>query len=271
MQNFIFKYEGHTYVTLFGINYLNKKVEDTAILPDGVLTAVRKTYHPSAELTDINISKDFNGNCVATANVKIHDKYYYLDTSNDSNPLRELSSAPTVEPKPEPVVERKPEPAPEPVVERKPEPAPEPVVEKVPESAPEPKPEPVVVRKPEPAPEPKQDPKPVPEPVVEKVPEPAPESVVEKVPESAPEPKPEPKPVYNPIYLKRIDAYSLTPISMEEVKLKGDAYCEMTGWEKVDNIYLIDDVVAVKRYIHSDALGLNLAIPYEEVANYGKD
>lgn len=223
MQNFIFKYEGHTYVTLFGINYLNKKVEDTAILPDGVLTAVRKTYYPSAELTDINISKDFNGNCVATANVKIHDKYYYLDTSNDSNPLRELSSAPTVEPKPEPVVERKPEPTPEPVVERKPEP------------------------------------KPVPEPVVERKPEPA------------PEPKPEPKPVYNPVYLKRIDAYSLTPISMEEVKLKGDAYCEMTGWEKVDNIYLIDDVVAVKRYIHSDALGLNLAIPYEEVANYGKD
>lgn len=258
MQNFLFKYDGNTYITLFGVNYLNKKIEDVNNLPTGVIEAAKQILASSAEIDNAVVSKDFNRNLVATATIRFNGKTYYLDTANTVTPLREIDSS------------SEPEPAPEPV----PEPEPEPV----PASEPEPKPEPV--------PEPEPEPEPVPMPTNEPVSEPATQTkwehsllkAMDKV-EEKPEPHEEEvqvteedlTPAWNPVYLQRIEAYSLAPISMDEVAQKGDAYCEMNKWAKIDDLYMIDDVVSVVRCIHSDAHNINIVIPYEEVANYGKN
>lgn len=268
MQNFLFKYNGNTYITLFGVNYLNKKIEDVNNLPTGVIEAAKQILASSAEIDNVVVSKDFNRNLVATATIRFNGKTYYLDTANTVTPLREIESAP----EPTPTLETVPEPTPEPIPEPTPEPEPEPEPEQTLEPEPEPTPEPV----PEPTPEP------TPEPVPEPMPQPKWEhsllkamDKVEERPESHEEEvqvtEEDLTPAWNPVYLQRIEAYSLAPISMDEVAQKGDAYCEMNKWAKIDDLYMIDDVVSVVRCIHSDAHNINIVIPYEEVANYGKN
>lgn len=252
MQNFLFKYDGNTYITLFGVNYLNKKIEDVNNLPTGVIEAAKQILASSAEIDNVVVSKDFNRNLVATATIRFNGKTYYLDTANTVTPLREIDSSP--EPTPEPV----------------PEPIPEPIPALAPEPIQAPTPEPV----PEPIPEPEPVPEPVPQPkwghsllkAMDKVEE-KPESHEEEVQVT----EEDLTPAWNPVYLQRIEAYSLAPISMDEVAQKGDAYCEMNKWAKIDDLYMIDDVVSVVRCIHSDAHNINIVIPYEEVANYGKN
>lgn len=240
MQNFLFRHEGREYATLFGMNYMNILVGDTSILPSGLIDAVRPTFMASAELDNINVTKSLNGKLVATATVRMQGNTYRLDTSNTEQPLTKIADAAVPE---QPLVEDIPEPPishPQPILQ--PEPEPEPEQEQIPEPDPEhaplPKPEPaqVIVRESEP----KQEPEPV-------------------------------SPKYNPLFLRRVDAYTLVPISMDEVSQKGDAYCEMNGWSRFDQVYMIDDVVSVARLVHSDALNINMSIPYEEVANCGKN
>lgn len=278
MQNFLFKYNGNTYITLFGVNYLNKKIEDVNNLPTGVIEAAKQILASSAEIDNAVVSKDFNRNLVATATIRFNGKTYYLDTANTVTPLREIesSSEPTQEPLPEP----EPEPTPEPTPEPEPEPIPEPTPASTPEPIPEPTPAPESTPVTEPTPEP--EPEPVPEPVPEPASQPKWEhsllkamDKVEEKPESHEEEvkvtEEDLTPAWNPVYLQRIEAYSLAPISMDEVAQKGDAYCEMNKWAKIDDLYMIDDVVSVVRCIHSDAHNINIVIPYEEVANYGKN
>ena len=252
MQNFLFKYDGNTYITLFGVNYLNKKIEDVNNLPTGVIEAAKQILASSAEIDNVVVSRDFNRNLVATATILFNGKTYYLDTANTVTPLREIESSParTEVPIPEPI----PEPTPEP------EPEPEPI--------PEPTPEPEAVKEPEPIKEPEQQPKWEHSllKAMDKVEE-------ETIPheEDKVVTKEDLTPAWNPVYLQRIDAYSLAPISMDEVAQKGDAYCEMNKWAKIDDLYMIDDVVSVVRCVHSDTHNINIVIPYEEVANYGKN
>lgn len=260
MQNFLFKYDGNTYITLFGVNYLNKKIEDVNNLPTGVIEAAKQILASSAEIDNAVVSRDFNRNLVATATIRFNGKTYYLDTANTVTPLREIESSPV--------------PVPEPAPEPEPTPEPEPLKEDIVVPEPEPTPEPEPVKEPEP------EPTPEPEPV--KKPEPKWEhsllQAMDKV-EEEPTPHEEDKgvteedliPAWNPVYLQRIDAYSLAPISMDEVAQKGDAYCEMNKWAKIDDLYMIDDVVSVVRCVHSDTHNINIVIPYEEVANYGKN
>ena len=234
MQNFLFKYNGNTYITLFGVNYLNKKIEDVNNLPTGVIEAAKQILASSAEIDNAVVSRDFNRNLVATATIRFNGKTYYLDTANTVTPLREIESS--SESTPEPIPAPEPEPEPEPV----PEPEPEPV--------PEPKWEHSLLK------------------AMDKVEE-KPESHEEEVQVT----EEDLTPAWNPVYLQRIEAYSLAPISMDEVAQKGDAYCEINKWAKIDDLYMIDDVVSVVRCIHSDAHSINIVIPYEEVANYGKN
>lgn len=256
MQNFLFKYDGNTYITLFGVNYLNKKIEDVNNLPTGVIEAAKQILASSAEIDNAVVSKDFNRNLVATATIRFNGKTYYLDTANTVTPLREIESS----------------------SEPKPEPTPEP--EQIHEPTPVTEPEPTPIPAPEPEPEP--EPIPEPEPTHEQMPQPKWEhsllkamDKVEEKPESHEEEihvtEEDKTPTWNPVYLQRIEAYSLAPISMDEVAQKGDAYCEMNKWAKIDDLYMIDDVVSVVRCIHSDAHNINIVIPYEEVANYGKN
>lgn len=237
MQNFLFKYNGNTYITLFGVNYLNKKIEDVNNLPTGVIEAAKQILASSAEIDNVVVSKDFNRNLVATATIRFNGKTYYLDTANTVTPLREIESSSEPEPAPEPLPE--PEPVPEPTPEPEPEPVPEP--EPTPEPAPQPKWEHSLLK------------------------------AMDKVEEEVQVTEEDLTPAWNPVYLQRIEAYSLAPISMDEVAQKGDAYCEMNKWAKIDDLYMIDDVVSVVRCIHSDAHNINIVIPYEEVANYGKN
>lgn len=252
MQNFLFKYNGNTYITLFGVNYLNKKIEDVNNLPTGVIEAAKQILASSAEIDNVVVSKDFNRNLVATATIRFNGKTYYLDTANTVTPLREIESSP----EPTPTLKTVPEPEPEPT------PAPTPEPEPTSEPEPEPVPEPTPV--PEPAPQPKWEHSLLK--AMDKVEE-KPESHEEEVQVS----EEDLTPAWNPVYLQRIEAYSLAPISMDEVAQKGDAYCEMNKWAKIDDLYMIDDVVSVVRCIHSDAHDINIVIPYEEVANYGKN
>lgn len=262
MQNFLFKYDGNTYITLFGVNYLNKKIEDVNNLPTGVIEAAKQILASSAEIDNVVVSKDFNRNLVATATIRFNGKTYYLDTANTVTPLREIDSSPETEPTLEPVSEPIPEPTPAPV----PEPIHASTSEPDPETIPEPEPEPI--------PEPEQVPEPMPQPkwehsllkAMDKVEE-KPESHEEEVQVT----EEDLTPAWNPVYLQRIESYSLAPISMDEVAQKGDAYCEMNKWAKIDDLYMIDDVVSVVRCVHSDAHNINIVIPYEEVANYGKN
>lgn len=244
MQNFLFKYDGNTYITLFGVNYLNKKIEDVNNLPTGVIEAAKQILASSAEIDNVVVSKDFNRNLVATATIRFNGKTYYLDTANTVTPLREIDSSAEPEPTPEPEPVPTPAPAPEPIQESTPEPDPEPV----PEPMPQPKWEHSLLKA---------------------------RDEVEERPESHEEEvqvtEEDLTPAWNPVYLQRIEAYSLAPISMDEVAQKGDAYCEMNKWAKIDDLYMIDDVVSVVRCIHSDAHNINIVIPYEEVANYGKN
>lgn len=248
MQNFLFRHNGREYATLFGMNYMNMLVGDTSILPSGLIDAVRPTFMASAELDNINVTKSLNGKLVATATVRMQGNTYRLDTSNTEQPLTKIADATVPE---QTLVEDIPEPPishPQPISHHEPEPEPEPE----PEQIPEPETEPAPLPKTEPAPLPKQ----------------APVIVQES------EPKQEPELVsqkYNPLFLRRVDAYTLVPISMDEVSQKGDAYCEMNGWSRFDQVYMIDDVVSVARLVHSDALNINMSIPYEEVANCGKN
>lgn len=242
MQNFLFRHEGREYATLFGMNYMNMLVGDTSILPSGLIDAVRPTFMASAELDNISVTKSLNGKLVATATVRMQGNTYRLDTSNTEQPLTKIADATVPE---QPLVEDIPEP---------PISHPQPISQPAPEPAPEPEPEPEQEQIPEPETEP--DPLPKPEPT----------------PESEPKQEPEPVPQkYNPLFLRRVDAYTLVPISMDEVSQKGDAYCEMNGWSRFDQVYMIDDVVSVSRLVHSDALNINMSIPYEEVANCGKN
>lgn len=222
MQNFLFKYDGNTYITLFGVNYLNKKIEDVNNLPTGVIEAAKQILASSAEIDNAVVSKDFNRNLVATATIRFNGKTYYLDTANTVTPLREIESS----------------------SEPEPEPTPEPTFEQMPQ----PKWEHSLLE------------------AMDKVEE-KPESHEEEIHVT----EEDKTPTWNPVYLQRIEAYSLAPISMDEVAQKGDAYCEMNKWAKIDDLYMIDDVVSVVRCIHSDAHNINIVIPYEEVANYGKN
>lgn len=258
MQNFLFKYDGNTYITLFGVNYLNKKIEDVNNLPTGVIEAAKQILASSAEIDNVVVSKDFNRNLVATATIRFNGKTYYLDTANTVTQLREIDSSPETEPTLEPVSEPIPEPTPAPAPEQIHVPTPEPVPEPIPEPIPEPEPVP------EPMPQPKWEHSLLK--AMDKVEE-KPESHEEEVQVT----EEDLTPVWNPVYLQRIEAYSLAPISMDEVAQKGDAYCEMNKWAKIDDLYMIDDVVSVVRCIHSDAHNINIVIPYEEVANYGKN
>ena len=258
MQNFLFKYDGNTYITLFGVNYLNKKIEDVNNLPTGVIEAAKQILASSAEIDNVVVSKDFNRNLVATATIRFNGKTYYLDTANTVTPLREIDSSSEPEPTPEPEPETIPEPAPESIHVPTPEPDPETIPE--PEPDPIPEPEPV----PEPMPQPKWEHSLLK--AMDKVEE-KPESHEEEVQVT----EEDLTPAWNPVYLQRIEAYSLAPISMDEVVQKGDAYCEMNKWAKIDDLYMIDDVVSVVRCVHSDAHNINIVIPYEEVANYGKN
>ena len=248
MQNFLFKYDGNTYITLFGVNYLNKKIEDVNNLPTGVIEAAKQILASSAEIDNVVVSKDFNRNLVATATIRFNGKTYYLDTANTVTPLREIDSSAEPEPTPEPEPVPTPAPAPEPIHVPAPEPEPIPEPEPVPEPMPQSKWEHSLLK------------------AMDKVEE-KPESHEEEVQVT----EEDLTPAWNPVYLQRIEAYSLAPISMDEVAQKGDAYCEMNKWAKIDDLYMIDDVVSVVRCVHSDAHNINIVIPYEEVANYGKN
>lgn len=263
MQNYLFRFNDHDYLTLFGMNYMNKNIDDINNLPEGLISATRRTLDASATFEDIHISKGFSGKIIATAIIRSGGRTLQLDTGNDVNPIMEIKEQTSQSiPEPEQVVE---EPIHEQLVE---ETVTAPIVEE---------PEPIVMEESEP------------EPIVEEEVE-GPELVTESM-EKEETSKPatqEPdmiigevsedmKPVVdvlihtsktNPIFLKRIDAYSLSPISMSMVKEKGDTYCEMNGWERVDDVYMIDDVVSVVRCVHSDTRGINMTIPYAEVANY---
>lgn len=343
MQNYLFKYNDEEYITLFGIGYMNKLVDKTINLPDGVISAARSNLDVMATLEDIKVSTDLQGHCTVVAKVLSRGKTYIMDTNNTINPVREVVEkeekmptsfpelvheevAPSVESE---ILEPVHEEVVSSIVPEEPEvPKDETVPERdertetqvgaptaeeltvlakfgiTPESLKTTPTNPFTHHAESRIPpltesanadvesieetdmseeiameqeferhkqeviEAREEAKPVIKPQSLMKEEPLPKQSTMEVETPVQEPV---LPKHNPVLLQKIDEYSVTPVDMNEVASKGDDYCETHKWKKVDNMYMIDDVINVVRCVHSDVLGIHMTIPYVEVANYGKD
>lgn len=61
------------------------------------------------------------------------------------------------------------------------------------------------------------------------------------------------------------DAWTSVPPDMDRLKEDGDAYCIENDWQYIEGYYIIDEIKALVRYVHSDKYGVDDVIPYTVV------